>query len=195
MLFAISGSQGTGKSTMIASLQDYFPTDIPKTSRSILSDWNVTLSQVNNDHELTIKFQDEILKRKIADEAPYVAEKDAMYVTERTYADLFVYALVALGKDNEYSDWLDEYYHRCKAAQETYEHVFYLTAGHFQPVNDGVRGINKHYSRMVDMVMGDYTYLFTPKEKLIRLDTPDAEMRRMKVLYQTGYYHRKELQK
>lgn len=157
MLFSIAGSQGTGKSTLIESLQTHFPSDIPKTSRSILKDWNVSLSQVNNDHKLTIEFQEEILKRKTADEAPFVADPDKIYVTERTYADLFTYALVVLGKDNEYSDWLDDYYERCKAQQEKYMAVFYLNGGFFKPVHDGVRGSNQHYSRLVDLVMWDYT--------------------------------------
>lgn len=154
MLSSISGSQGTGKSTLLDALP--YKKITRKTSRSILTDWGVTLSQVNNDRALTIKFQDEILKRKLDDEAEAVASSD-IYLTERTFADLFVYALVAIGKDNEYSDWLDEYYLKCVEAQSRYDNVFYLKAGHFQPVNDGVRGVNQHYSRMVDMLMLEYT--------------------------------------
>jgi deoxyadenosine/deoxycytidine kinase len=153
-LIAIAGSQGTGKSTLIDALP--YNKITRKTSRSILSEWGVTLSQVNNDRPLTILFQDEILKRKLEDEAAAVDSLE-LFVTERTFADLFVYALVAIGKDNEYSDWLDDYYERCKAAQHRYRHAFYLTAGHFKPVHDGVRGTNKHYSRMVDRMMIEYT--------------------------------------
>lgn len=153
-LVAISGSQGTGKSTLIDALP--YNKITRKTSRSVLSDWGVTLSQVNNDRPLTIKFQDEILKRKQDDEA-IGRDSDQLFVTERTYADLFVYALVAIGKDNEYSDWLDDYYLRCKAAQDSYQRIFYITGGHFQPVNDGVRAVNKHYSFMVDAMMLHYT--------------------------------------
>lgn len=167
MLCSVAGSQGTGKSTLLSAIP--FASIERKTSRSILSDWNVTLSQVNNDRELTVRFQDEILKRKIADERDAVAS-DAIVFTERTYADLFVYALVAIGKDNEYSDWLDDYYQRCIEAQRNYVHVFYLTGGHFTPVYDGVRGINKHYSFMVDSMMQSYTRAMTPNVTLI--DTP-----------------------
>lgn len=156
MLIAVSGAQGTGKSTLINALP--YPSITRKTSRSILSDWGVTLSEVNNDRPLTIKFQEEVLKRKIEDEA-HAVESDKVYVTERTFADLFVYALVAIGKDNEYSDWLDEYYHRCTEAQgNSYKHIVYLPSGQFDPVDDGVRAINKHYSFMVDQMMLAYTY-------------------------------------
>jgi predicted ATPase len=158
-LYAIAGSQGTGKSTLLAALNVLQITR--KTSRSILSEWGVSLSQVNNDRTLTVKFQDEILARKIVDER-WATETDQIVFTERTYADLFVYAVVALGKDNEYSEWLDEYYLRCVEAQRTYSGVFYLTGGHFQPVYDGVRAVNKHYSRMVDLTMYEYTCNMSP---------------------------------
>ena len=125
MLIAISGSQGLGKSELIHRLHvDHGVKVIErKTSRSILSDWKVTLSQVNNDRDLTVKFQDEILKRKAQDEAEAVRSSE-LYVTERTYTDLFTYATVAIGKDNEYSAWLDKYYIHCLEQQRHYHHVF-----------------------------------------------------------------------
>lgn len=176
MLYAISGSQGCGKTTTINALSSFYNQITRKTSRSILADWGVSLSQVNNDRELTIRFQDEILRRKLHDEAIALNTKD-VYITERTYVDLFVYALVAIGKDNEYSDWLNAYYHKCVDAQKTYDAVFYLTAGHFQPVDDGVRAVNVHYSKMVDMVMSHYMIQATPHGKLVFIDTPDLTQR------------------
>lgn len=177
MLVAVSGSQGTGKSTLIDALSPHYPSITRKTSRSILADWNVTLSEVNNNHDLTIKFQDEILKRKLADEATSVESSD-IFITERTYADLFVYALVAIGKDNQYSSWLDDYYWKCMAAQDTYSKVFYLTGGHFDPVHDNVRGSNKHYSHMVDMLMLDYTReMLGTSKSFVVVNTPSIEER------------------
>ena len=120
MLIAISGSQGCGKSTLIQQLQlSGYNCVARKTSRSILTDWNVSLSEVNNNHELTIKFQDEILKRKIDDEQDTINEypEHTIIFTERSFTDLFVYALIALGKDNQYSDYLDQYYDKCVQAQ------------------------------------------------------------------------------
>ena len=158
MLFAISGSQGSGKSTVLTHLADLgFPTVTRKTSRSILDDWGVTLSQVNNDRELTVKFQDEILQRKVDDEREAREDVSRIWFTERTYADLFTYAVVAIGKDNEYTDWVNDYFERCKKEQHTYAHNFYLKGGMFNVEADGVRGINQHYARMVDVVMEDVT--------------------------------------
>ena len=165
MLFAISGSQGVGKSTLIEALSQQFPAVMRKTSRSILADWGVTLSEVNNDRALTIKFQDEILARKIADETEFVNSNN-VYLTERTYADLFVYALVAIGKDNEYSEWLNDYYQRCLKAQTTYGGIIYLSrVGEFKPENDGVRAVNSHYSFMVDTMMYSYTHGFSTQQR------------------------------
>lgn len=182
MLVAVSGSQGAGKTTLLNELSNsgYAVID-RKTSRSILSDWNVTLSQVNNDRDLTIKFQEEILSRKYQDEL-VAMEGDQVFFTERTYVDLFVYALVAIGKDNEYSDWLDRYYDKCMECQKSYQGVFYLNAGYFKPVNDGVRGVNQHYSNMVDLVMSDYTERMTPAENLVFVSSPHIDVRTQIIL-------------
>ncbi len=158
MLFAISGSQGSGKSTVIQTLkQKGFPIVKRKTSRSILDEWGVTLSQVNNDRELTVKFQDEILDRKIADDRAASEDTSRIYFTERTLADFFTYALIAIGKDNEYSDWVNDYFKRCCDAQLMYSHNFYLNVLPLDVESDGVRGSNVHYAHMVDIVMRDVT--------------------------------------
>lgn len=188
MFIAVSGSQGSGKSTILKELKqvrltdpnDNYPQQVKvverKTSRSILTDWNVTLQEVNDNHDLTIKFQDEILLRKYNDEA-VAANSQELWFTERTYADLFTYALVSLGKDNTYSDWLDDYYKRCMRFQQQYDHVYYLKAGYFNVVGDGVRGAGKHYSRMVDLVMLDYTEQMTQGSKFDIIRTPDIDER------------------
>ena len=158
MLIAISGSQGSGKSTILKALEDLgYQTIKRKSSRSILDEWGVTLSQVNNDRELTVKFQDVILKRKFDDEKIAFEDKDNVWFTERSFADFFTYALVAIGKDNEYTEWMNDYYDRSKAAQKIYDYVFYLQGGMFEVAHDGVRGINQHYSTMVDMTMRHFT--------------------------------------
>ena len=156
MLFAISGSQGSGKTTVLNALKDKgYPVVERKTSRSILEEWGVTLSQVNNDRELTIKFQDEILSRKRQDEHEAVNDISRIWFTERTYADLFTYALIAIGKDNEYSNWINAYFKRCANAQTNYSANFMLPIGYFDIEHDGVRGANDHYANMVDLVMRD----------------------------------------
>jgi len=157
MLIAISGSQGCGKTTIINQLKDLGHNVIErKTSRSILTDWNVTLDDVNNSDELTFQFQDEIIIRKYKDEL-IAKESNELWFTERTYADLFSYALVSLGKNNNNSEWLDDYYKKCAAYQQTYDKVFYVEAGAFKVEHDGVRGSNQHYSKMVDLLMWEYT--------------------------------------
>ncbi len=155
MLFAISGSQGSGKSTVINTLEERgYPVVSRKTSRSILKEWDVTLGQVNNDRDLTVKFQDEILQRKIDDDLKASDDPGRIWFTERTLADFFTYALIAIGKDNEYSDWIDDYFERCLRAQQMYSHNFYLSILE-DTEYDGVRGSNKYYVNMVNVVMKD----------------------------------------
>lgn len=177
MLLAVSGSQGAGKTTVLNELANAgYKVIERKTSRSILSDWGVTLAEVNNNHDLTIKFQDEILARKLEDEAPAVNSSDVWF-TERTFIDLAVYSNFALAANNKYSTFVDEYYDKCVAATQTYRHVFYLTAGHFVIEHDTVRGANKHYSHMVDLVMRDAYTSSIPTLNLTVVDSPSLSQR------------------
>lgn len=156
MIVAVSGSQGAGKTVLLSKLATTLPNVSMverKTSRSILADWNVTLHEVNTDFDLTVKFQDEILKRKYQDEQ--AAELNGGLVfTERTMIDLLVYATVTLGHNNAFDNWLSTYGRSCISITNTlYDHVFYITGGHFDVQADGVRGHNKFYSEMVDAAM------------------------------------------
>ncbi len=177
MLVAISGSQGSGKSTIVNLLaQNGLKVIERKTSRSILEEWGVTLQQVNADGDLTTKFQEEITKRKFIDEQ-FAVETDDLWFTERTHADLFTYSLVSLGKDNKYSEWLSDYYKTCMKYNQLYSGVYYLRAGHFNIEHDGTRGSGVHYSRMVDLVMLDITKQMVHTSKLTVIETPDLEQR------------------
>lgn len=177
MLIAVSGSQGSGKSTIIKQLSDLGHNTVGrKTSRSILQEWGVSLAEVNDNPELTMKFQEEISNRKYADEA-HAIDSDDLWFTERTHADLCTYALVSLGKDNKYSLWLNEYYTMCMKYNQAYTGVYYLRAGHFNIEDDGTRGSGIHYSRMVDLVMLDTTQQMVQAGKLTVVDTPDLSQR------------------
>jgi predicted ATPase len=176
-LVAISGSQGSGKSTILTKIKELgYDTVDRKTSRSILAEWGVTLQEVNNNTELTLKFQEEITNRKFEDEQMAMMS-DQLWFTERTHADLFTYALVSLGKDNHQSDWLDEYYNTCMKYNQWYAAVYFLRAGRFNIEHDGTRGSNMHYSRMVDLTMLDITQQMVHTSKLTVIETPDLDQR------------------
>lgn len=177
MLVAISGSQGSGKSTIINRIRQLgYETIERKTSRSILTDWNVTLQEVNSNPNMAVKFQEEISRRKHEDELVAV-HSDQLWFTERTHADLFTYALVTLGNNNDYSEWINKYYTMCMSYNQNYSLVYYLRAGHFKPEHDGVRGSNHHYSRMVDLTMLDMTQQMVHTSRLTVVETPDLEQR------------------
>ena len=190
MLVTCMGSQGAGKTTILSRLKESNYNIIErKTSRSILSDWNVTLQEVNNNPELTIKFQEEIIQRKFNDEA-HARLSDEIWFTERSYIDLAVYTIVSLGKDNQYSEWLSKYVNKCIQYHQHYDLVFYLQAGHFTPEDDGVRGTNHLYSRMVDLLMHDLTQQSTLPDQFVCIKTPLLEQRIMLIKQLTGrkYY-------
>jgi len=156
MLFAVSGSQGSGKSTTLNALENMGYTVLKrKVSRSILSDWNVTLNDVNSDIDLTLRFQDEILSRKAADEMEAANSKD-IFFTERTFTDSFVYYMFSFGKISDMGSKIDDYYSRCVEFNKNYNAVFQLPTGKFKTVDDGVRNANVLYGESVDVVLNHF---------------------------------------
>lgn len=158
MLISISGSQGCGKSTILNQLAKFgYKVVERKTARSVLAEFpGMTLEDIYADVNTAMKWQDIILERKIKDEQPYI-QNDELCFTERSYADLFTYAAMAISKNNHCSNWIDAYYNKCKEHNQHYLHTFYIHGGKFKPVSDGVRGTNQHYSTMVNVSM--YTFL------------------------------------
>jgi predicted ATPase len=175
-LVGISGAQGQGKSTTINELakQEGFIRSEVQTARSILTGWQLTLNEVNKYPPLKVRFQEELLRRHeqaITLNPVTKTLEHGIVLIERTFADIFVYAMVSLGAYNDYSDWLEDYYRRCaKAQEEHFEHVFYLTGRqNYTPEEDGVRSTNKFFASMVDhqiayhsIKMGNCHYVDTP---------------------------------
>ncbi len=189
MLISIAGPQGSGKSTVLDKIKSLGHNVIErKTSRSILTDWDVTLDQVNTDEELTRKFQYEIIMRKYEDDLMGI-ESDDVWFTERTFADAFVFALINLGKLNNNNLWVNEYFFQCQKYQKIYDTVFYINGGKFDVVFDGVRGANKHYSTLVNLSMDHYIHKMTATDKLHVIDVTNVDERVSCIL---GLVHNQE---
>ncbi len=179
MIIAISGSQGSGKSTILKELKaEGFNVIERKTARSILNEWGTTLDLVNQDFVMKKAFQSELVKRKYHDEIE-MALSDELFFTERTFADLFTYSLIAFGQYNEFDQWLDEYYNTCKEYCSNYAHVFYIKSRFSSNIErDGVRSTNQHYSRMIDTIMFDITeQMIDPNAGVTTITTTDLSDR------------------
>ena len=153
MLFAISGSQGSGKSSVLRGLEHRgYKTMQRKISRSILADWNITLDEVNSSPEISLKFQDEILVRKLADEQEAMLS-DEIFFTERTFMDAWTYYMYTFGSKSAFNEHINDYYDRCVQYDRHYTGVFLLPFGQFKVVADGVRNSNHLYAEAVDVVL------------------------------------------
>jgi len=176
MLIAISGSQGSGKSTVLKQLKELgYPMIERKTARSILDEWGVTLEAVYSDFDLNQAFHEELVRQKFNDEAEASVSTELTF-TERTFADIFTYSLISFGQYNRYDEWLNNYFEKCKIHCQYYEHVFYIKSK-FNVEQDGVRSTNKHYSRMIDYVMLDNIQLMVNSEKLTIINALSLEDR------------------
>lgn len=156
MVIAITGSQGSGKSTILKELNKLgFNSVEGKVARSILTDWDITLAEVYADTNLTMEFQDEVLTRKYQETLEHCGGDQTVFV-ERTFADIFTYCLLNVGRFNEYNEWFDEYFNTCKTAQQHIDLIFYLPANQFSIEHDMVRSTNQYYGNAVDMVLKHY---------------------------------------
>jgi len=153
MLFAVAGSQGSGKSSVLRGLENSgYEVLQRKISRSILADWGVKLDEVNSDEELSIEFQKEVLLRKRSDEESAIHSSEIVF-TERTFIDSFVYFMYTFGSKTKFDRNITDYYNTCVENDSHYSAVFLLPSGKFQPQNDGVRNTNSLYVESVDVVM------------------------------------------
>jgi predicted ATPase len=174
-LIIISGSQGQGKSTVLTSLAELgYNTVTQKTSRLILDEWGVTLNEVNKDLELKKSYQNEVLIRHHQNNIEAI-ESDELYFSERSFADIFTYTIFTLGAFNEYSEWLDGYYDKCKAGQQAYDAIIRLSGRTANIDNDGVRSVNRHFTTSIDIVLNHYLKDFGVP--VLDVDTPDHDER------------------
>ena len=179
-IIALSGAQGQGKSTVLSSLKEEGEATVDlKTSRSILNDWGYTLTEVNGYIPLKIKFQNTLFNLHYTSLDSINQDYSGPVFVERSFADIFVYALVSVGPFNEYSNWLNEYYEKCKEAQRYHFYeVVYLTGREYTPEDDGTRSTNVHFSSMVDELIYKYTEMFANDESpFIALDSNDHKER------------------
>lgn len=177
MILTISGSQGQGKSTVLTSLEQLGYGIIPnKTARSILTEWDMTLEAVYSNKPLTVRFHEEIIAKHEKLCSPHYHTEDIMLI-ERSYADIFSYALAVLGPFNEYSTWLNEFYEKCSELQNKFSGAFYLTGRTYTPQADGVRSTNVHFAKNIDASIYRYLSEFKKTHMLHNINSPDHEQR------------------
>lgn len=158
MLYSISGAQGCGKSVLLGKLHTQFGYNVieRKTASSILHDWNLTLSQVYDNDEIVCDFHNELIQRKWLDEYQLSYDANNIWLTERSFMDIFTYATILLGGKSQYNDWLNNLYEQCIEYQhELYTQVFYIPSNKFVEVDGGMRSNNKHFSKLVDLFLLD----------------------------------------
>lgn len=165
MLISISGPQGSGKSTLIKGFME-IRSDVKlierKTARSVLKDMGITLEDVYESRHTQMSFQLALLHRKSIDEFDAYQDFDSLWITERSFADIFAYTVGYLGKHNDNNQMIDEFYEEAEIYQNRYNAVIYLPGGHFDIFDDGVRPINKHYGRLIDHFTYDTAKLMCP---------------------------------
>lgn len=178
MIITISAAQGQGKTTILNNLEvSGYRIQKNTTARGIMAEWNKDLNEIYSNPPLAQQFQDEILSRQEQYDKEMIESGD-LIITERSYADIFTYALFALGSINNYNEWLQEYYRKCCELQKNYKNVIFLTGRDYTPEDDGVRSINPQFGQSVDLIVEHFTNQMESRfDQIININTADLNGR------------------
>jgi hypothetical protein len=180
MIVGFSASQGQGKSTVLSSLTESgYKVLGAQTSRNILKEWGLSLAEIDEEPKLREKFQEEIISRHFNTIAPFL-EGPEIYLVERTFADIFTYALLSMGSYNEYNSWMNDYFSRCAEYQANFSKVFFITGLEKSKLeDDGVRSINEHFSTVVENTIRHYLTEMSSQNltQVIDVNTPSHSAR------------------
>lgn len=185
MLSAITGSQGQGKSTTINHIcSDGIITKIvSNTAREVISKFfkGDTLEKIYSCPEKTVDMQELVFENHYNLLKQYKEDKN-YFIVERSFADLYTYALLRIGALNSYNQWLQEYKHKCHEAQRIFSNIFFLTGRTYTPEFDGVRSVNHDFSSIVDLTLKKTLHELNSESNIEIIDNPDLDYRCMKII-------------
>lgn len=135
-LIAVSGTQGSGKSTLIKALsQDKAETLIKghliyfdhfKVARSVQAKLGWTLAEAVNDINRVIQFQEQIYDQKVRHDISLTNKEFDFVFVERSFIDIAVYTTLWFEQhlaNTVHANWmwLEDYISKCAEAQKIYD--------------------------------------------------------------------------
>lgn len=121
-IIAVTGAQGSGKSTLIEALRPHVPVDDFKVSRAVQARLGLkTLSSVMDSWDLMTKFQYAVLEEKSSSLLELLASPGDVTITERSSLDMLAYSRlwvlrhIQRGSVSVYDaqTWFNEYREAC----------------------------------------------------------------------------------
>lgn len=148
-LVAISGTHGSGKSTLInqlASVKYYAPTllgcypsqssiyiDNFKVARSVQAQFGMTVAEAWKDPKTLMEFQEAVFFQKLKHDEQLKARTEDYVIVERSFLDIMVYAKLGLSFNSHISSemleiWIEDYQFRCMHSQTIYDGIVFVPA-------------------------------------------------------------------
>lgn len=137
---AISGSFGTGKTTLINNLETKLP-KLKETAREVISEIGLNPRLIQSDQGLKFNFQKKILEKQIKKESEY-----SDFIIDRSIFDSFAFCgnLLPHQKNILYQIILDNY--------KPYDLIVYLPVTYDIPlVDDNTRLLSRGFQEEVDL--------------------------------------------
>lgn len=184
LIIAISGSQGTGKSSILSSAEDFgCYVDRMSVARTVQANlgWD-KLSRVEESKEDMMQFQEEVLNVMMARDAA-IAATGRLTIVERSPADVFAYASLwckRAGADAELDDWLNAFGRKCKAHLETYTVVILVPISSEIPFEYDVNRADEESRTYVQDAIFEFVTFAQPRDKDIQFEYLHATDRQMR---------------
>lgn len=182
MLFSICGPSSCGKTTLCNDLKKYYSVIGNQYAREVMEFMNLTVDEISTSKENIKKFQEKLLEYKRQIEF-VKTHNSAVYITERSYIDLFIYYYLHLEsqegiKLEDVSKELDSYYIRClEYSLSFYKKIFYLSSIP-NLEDDGVRIINRDFINKQKELFESIFSRSVFKNKVFYISTPNLLERR-----------------
>ncbi len=149
---AFTGSEGSGKTTLINSLADILKVEkTVNVVRDAIKDMGLEKPPAfGTDKKLTMEFQSWLLQKRA------IMEKFLLqpFLADRSSVDMFAYTLSHLAREDDMQDFLDSFYQKCiDYAKSMYEFHFFVPSGRIPMVADGLRNTQVNNARLMHFIM------------------------------------------
>jgi thymidylate kinase len=155
MKIALTGSHGTGKST----LSEYLKAQVEKRglSAEITSEAPRHICDLVGDNEYFRRGKNSLLKQSLISIGQLALERQCLdsidvQICDRTLMDHLAYSLNLFEDEIREDDFLEVYEHFISMHCRSYDKIFYLPI-EFKPVDDGVREADEAFQAEIDRLL------------------------------------------
>jgi predicted ATPase len=162
MIVSISGTQGSGKTTVLNMFETkhkdnpFIEVDDLKVSRTVMKELNIkSLDDMYSDPTRFMEFQNIIADKKFEHEQS-INSDDKIILVDRSYVDMMAYATTIIGPYPSMSAVLDEYIDKLVKYQHLHDFSIIVKKLPFVEIeDDNVRSTSKPFQLLIELLINN----------------------------------------